>query len=174
MKTDADGKPCVSLAVRSVAAALFCFGVLGAVPARAAGTLPCAPLTHADAADLFARWNAALAANKVMELVRLYSDRAELAAHGGDAAHRGRQAIGAYYESLLGRHPQASVTSRTLETGCNVATESGTIVYRVTGRRKGTRMLLGGRYVTQYRFEDGVWRIDRHVLGARPIAARQL
>ena len=77
-------------------------------------------------------------------------------------------------KELLQRHPQASVMSRTLETGCNVATESGVIVYRVTGKRKGTRMLLGGRYVTQYRFEDGAWRIGRHILDVRPIASRAL
>jgi hypothetical protein len=46
------------------------------------------------------------------------------------------------------------------------------IVYRVTGKRKGTRMLLGGHYMTQYRFEDGAWRISRHLLGARPTVAR--
>jgi hypothetical protein len=171
MKAIAGGKLCGPRAVWSAAGALFCFAVLGTGPAHAAGTLPCAPLTHAEATDLFNRWNAALTANGVFELVGLYSDRAELAAHEADVPRRGRQAIQAYYESLLGRHPQASVISRTLEMGCNVATESGEIIYRVTGKRKGTRMLLGGRYMTQYRFENGNWRIERHLLGARPIAA---
>lgn len=159
-------------AVGPAAAALLCIAVWGSAPALAASTPQCATLTHADAAGLFDRWNAALAQSNVTQLVGLYSDRAELAADVEDVPHRGRQAILAYYESLLRRHPQASVTSRTIETGCNVATESGVIVYRVTGKRKGTRMLLGGRYLTQYRFEAGAWRIDRHLLGARPIPAR--
>jgi uncharacterized protein (TIGR02246 family) len=156
----------------AAAAVLFGLAMLGFVPAHAASTPQCAPLTHTDAADLFSRWSTALAESNVMQLADLYSDGAELAAHGEDAPHRGRHAILAYYESLLRRHPQALVTSRTIETGCNVATESGVIVYRVTGKRKGTRMLLGGRYMTQYRFEDGAWRIGRHLLGAHPITSR--
>lgn len=153
-------------------------GLLGAAalasqPAYAANAPQCAPLTHTEAAALFDRWNTALTESNRMQLAGLYTDHAELVANGeGDVPHRGRGAILAYYESLLLRHPQASVTARTFETGCNVATETGEIVYRVTGKRKGTRMLLGGRYMTRYRFEDGAWRIERHVLGARPIAAR--
>ncbi len=159
-------------AVWPVAAAVFCIAAWGSVPAHAANTSQCAVLTHTDAADLFDRWNTALAGSDVMQLVGLYSDRAELAADVEDVPHRGRQAILTYYESLLRRHPQASVVSRTIETGCNVATESGRILYRVTGKRKGTRMLLGGQYHTRYRFEAGAWRIDRHLLGARSIPAR--
>jgi uncharacterized protein (TIGR02246 family) len=165
-------QPCGRRSVRLAAVGLFCTALLGFQPAHAASTPQCAPLTHADAAALFDRWNAALTENNVMQLVGLYSDRAELATHAEDVPRRGRLAIQAYYESLLQRHPQASVTSRTVETGCNVATESGVIVYRVTGKRKGTRMLLGGHYMTQYRFEDGAWRISRHLLGARPTVAR--
>jgi uncharacterized protein (TIGR02246 family) len=154
------------------AAVLFGLAMLGSVPAHAASTPQCAPLTRTEAAALFERWNSALAESDATQLVGLYGDHAELTAHAEDVPRRGRGAILAYYESLLQRHPQASVTSRTIETGCNVATESGEIVYRVTGKRKGTRMLLGGGYVTQYRFEDGAWRIERHLLGARPIASR--
>ncbi len=172
MKVVTGSKPSGPKTVWSAAGALFCFAVLGTGFAHAAGSLPCAPLTHAEATDLFNRWNAALTADGVIDLVGLYSNRAELAAHEEDVPRRGRQAIQAYYENLLGRHPQASVISRTVEMGCNVAIESGEIIYRVTGKRKGTRMLLGGRYMTQYRFEDGAWRIERHLLGARPIAAR--
>ncbi|MFM9847809.1 MAG: SgcJ/EcaC family oxidoreductase [Hyphomicrobiaceae bacterium] len=151
---------------------LFGAAALAAQPAHAASAPQCAPLTHTEAAALFDRWTTALAENDVMQLAGLYSDHAELVADGEGDPHRGRGAILAYYESLRQLHPQASVTSRTVETGCNVATESGEIVYRVTGKRKGTRMLLGGRYMTRYRFEDGAWRIERHFLGARPITAR--
>jgi uncharacterized protein (TIGR02246 family) len=157
---------------RWAAISVFCAAALATQLAQAASAPQCVPLTHTEAADLFDRWNTALAGSNPMQLAGLYSDHAELATDGEGEPHRGRQAILAYYEGLFQRHPQASVTSRTIETGCNVATESGEIVYRVTGKRKGTRVLLGGRYMTQYRFEDGAWRIERHLLGARPIAAR--
>jgi uncharacterized protein (TIGR02246 family) len=175
MKIVARARPPDGLkAAWSVVFGLLCAAALESPPAHASSAAQCAPLTEVEAAGLFQRWNTALAESKLVQLVDFYRDDAEFAAHVGDMPRRGRPAILAYYTSLLPRHPQAFATSRTVETGCNVATESGMIVYRITGRRKGTRMLLGGSYVTQYRFDDGVWRIDRHILGARPIAARQL
>lgn len=168
------GRPHGTNIARWATISVFWAAALVSQPAHAASAPQCAPLTPTEAAGLFDRWNTALTESNVMELAGLYSDHAELVTEGEGEPHRGRQAILAYYEGLLQRHPQASVMSRTLETGCNVATESGVIVYRVTGKRKGTRMLLGGRYVTQYRFEDGAWRIGRHILDVRPIASRAL
>ena len=48
---------------------------------------------------------------------------------------------------------------RSIMVGCNVASDIGTYTYRLTGRRKGTREAVIGRYSTIYEFRDGKWFI---------------
>jgi uncharacterized protein (TIGR02246 family) len=158
----------------SAVVGLVCASMLGAAPAGAATTAECAQPSRNGIANLFDRWNAALASSNVSQLVDLYGDEAVLVAQPGDKPYSGKLAISDYYKDLLHRHPQASVISRTIDYGCNYATDSGIVVYRITGTRKGTRMLLGGRYITQYRLENGSWRIVRHHLGAVPRSAGEM
>jgi hypothetical protein len=77
-----------------------------------------------------------------------------------------------YFAQFLGRHPQGSVTMRSIMFGCNTASDVGTYVYRVTGQRKGTRMLIGGRYSRVYEYRNGDWLIvQQHVSGmTRPLS----
>ena len=152
----------------SVVVGLVCACTLAAEPARAATTAECTRPTHNGITNLFDHWNTALASSNLSELLGLYDEDAVLVARPGEEPYSGKLAISAFYEGLMRRYPQASILSRTIEYGCNSATESGFVVYRITGKRKGTRMLLGGRYVTQYQLENGAWRIVRHHLGAVP------
>ncbi len=48
---------------------------------------------------------------------------------------------------------------RSIMLGCNTASEMGTYTYRLTGRRKGTREAIIGRYSTFYEFRHGQWLI---------------
>lgn len=155
----------------AVAVGLVLASMLGAPPAKASATGECADANPHRIANLSGRWNAALASGNLSQLVDLYDDQAALIARPGEQPRSGKPAINGYYNELLRRHPHATVISQTIEYKCNSATESGIVVYRISGKRKGTRMLLGGHYFTQYHLEDGAWRIIRHHLGANPRSA---
>jgi hypothetical protein len=73
----------------------------------------------------------------------------------------GRAAIRSHFASILPRHPQGTLSTRSITVSCNAASDNGTYVYRLTGKRKGTRMLLAGRYSTFYEYRNGDWLIVR-------------
>ena len=140
--------------------------VLLALPQRAAagaaGQCP-QPTASTQAIDaLFDRWNASLATGEPAEVAKLYADDAVLQSDPSDRLRVGREEIGAYFSQFLQAHPRGAVTERTIRVDCGMAVDTGAFVYRVTGRRKGTRMLIGGRYTLQYAFRDGDWLIVRH------------
>jgi hypothetical protein len=50
-----------------------------------------------------------------------------------------------------------------------MAAVHGVVLYRITGTRKGTRMLLGGRYNVEFAFQkNNVWQITKQSLAADP------
>jgi uncharacterized protein (TIGR02246 family) len=137
-----------------------------ALPQRAAADAakPCpepSPNTQ-SIARLFDRWNASLATGKPEEVAKLYADDAVLLPMLSGGPHVGRAEIGAYFAQFLRRHPQGAVTRRTIKIDCGNALDAGAYVFRVTGRRKGTRMLIGGVYTLRYEHHNGNWLIVHH------------
>jgi len=124
-------------------------------------------------AGLFDRWNTSLATGRPAEVAKLYADDAVLRPAPSGRPHVGREAIGSYFAQFLQRHPLAAVTERTIRVDCGTAVDTGMFVYRVTGRRKGTRMLIGGRYTLQYEYRNGDWLIVRHQVSGmyRPLSS---
>ena len=120
------------------------------------------------------RWTAALASGDADRVAGLYAEDATLIAGEGRAAIVGRATIRDYYAQLLTRHPEGVIRSRdaavAAKGGCDTAADSGTYHLRVTGRRMGTRMLLGGRFAVSYERREGAWQIARHVLSQMPRA----
>ena len=57
--------------------------------------------------------------------------------------------------------------------GATLVTDAGTVTFRVTGNRKGTRMLIGGQFSATYAMRDGAWRIVSHSLETLPLAYAQ-
>jgi uncharacterized protein (TIGR02246 family) len=141
--------------------------------AAAETTAQCPATSEEAIAQLFDRWNASLATGRPGEVAKLYADNAVLVPALSDRPLMGREEIRAYFEHFLGRHPQGSVTMRSIMINCNTASDIGTYVYRVTGQRKGTRMLIGGRYSTVYEYRNGDWLIvHHHVSGmSRPLSS---
>ena len=130
--------------------------------ARAETLPPCAPANRAQIAELSGRWNAALAAGNTDTLASLYAEDAVLLPMLPDQPHIGRAEIRTHFEAFKRRHPQGQINMRSIMAGCNAASDIGTYVYRLTGRRKGTRVAIVGRYSTQYTYRDGQWLIARH------------
>jgi uncharacterized protein (TIGR02246 family) len=140
------------------------------VPKHAAAAELCVRPSRDEIVDLSNSWNKALASGNPERVLDLYSASAVLAARATDAPFRGKPLIQSFYEGWLRLHPQASVISHNVQVSCNAATDSGIVVYRITGLRKGTRMIGGGHYIMQYRLEDGAWRIVQHDLAADPLS----
>jgi uncharacterized protein (TIGR02246 family) len=155
----------------SLLAALLLAGSPVGGTANAAAT--CAPASEQAVARLFERWNAALATGEPAKVAALYAENAVLMPALSERVYVGRAQIRDYYAEFLGLHPQAAVQMRATLLGCNTASDAGAFVYRVTGRRKGTRMLIGGRFSAAYEFRDGDWRIVHHHISGmyRPLSA---
>lgn len=155
----------LSQLVRSCAAtgvALVLLGLPQRAAADAAKQCPQPSASSQTIAALFDRWNASLATGKPAEVAMLYADDAVLQPALSDGPLVGRDLIRSYFAQFLLRHPQAAVTRRIIKIDCGTAVDAGTYVYRVTGRRKGTRMLIGGLYTLQYEYRNGDWFIVRH------------
>jgi len=139
-----------------------------------ADTLRQCPKSSAGAVtQLFDRWNAALATGNPDAVTGLYADDAVLYPALSDRWLVGQDEIRTHFAKFLELHPQASVTMRAISTNCTTAEDIGTYVYRVTGRRKGTRMLIRGHYAIRYEFRAGDWRIvSQRISGAyRPLSS---
>jgi uncharacterized protein (TIGR02246 family) len=163
---------------------IACIGQVTGIALALLGTLECAVAAPAGACNqptaneqtivaLFGRWNAALAIGDPAGVAKLYADDAVLQADPSLRSRVGREAIAAYYAEFLQRHPRGAVTERVISIDCGTAADTGMFVYRVTGRRKGTRMLIGGSYALEYAYRDGDWLIVRHKLAGmiRPLSS---
>lgn len=163
---------------RPLLQAIALFLIAGAVSADTAkaadaGTeapLACMKPSNVQIVQLLNRWRAAFTSGSAEQLSALYADDATLIATKDGKVYKGRNAIRSYYKDLFARHPKLSIRPASLAADCGTATVSGPVVYRVTGERKGTRMLLGGRYLAEFAQVDGTWEIVRHSLAADPRA----
>lgn len=133
----------------------------------------CAKLSDVQIVQLLNRWRAAFTQGSADQLSTLYADDATLVTtgdgKGGDGkVYKGRDAIRTYFKDLFARHPMLTIRPASLAADCGTATVSGPVVYRITGERKGTRRLLGGRYKTVFEQVGDNWEIVNHALAADP------
>ena len=140
----------------------------GAHQARADAERNCLRAPKSDIVRLLNDWKTALNSGSVDQVSAFYADDATLIATQADSPHKGKLAIRSYFADLLPRHPVVSIISQGVATGCNAAVVQGFVLYRVTGERKGTRMLLGGYYMAEFKFQSGAWQIIRQTLAVNP------
>ena len=129
------------------------------LPAHAQPASTCVVTTKEEIAALAERWSGALAAGNPDSVANLYAEDAVLLPMSSRESRMGRQEIRSYFAEYLRRHPQGLIYMRSIMVGCNVASDIGMYTYRLTGRRKGTREAVVGRYSTLYEFRDGRWLI---------------
>jgi len=140
-----------------------------AVEARAEGpSAACIKPTTLQVMQLMNVWKAGLASGDADKMASFYTEDATVLTAKGGEPLKGREAIRAYYAELLPRHPTPRFISSTITADCNVARVEGAVLYRITGTRKGTRALMGGRYHVEFAFRDNVWRIAKQSLAANP------
>jgi uncharacterized protein (TIGR02246 family) len=155
---------------------LFALAVLAASgsPAWAQSPAACAPVSKEQIAALTDQWNAAVASGDPDAVARLYADDAVVLPMLSMEPRMGRPAIKAYFDQYVKRHPQGGVNMRAIMLGCNTASDIGTYVYRLTGRRKGTREAIGGRYSTSYELRSGQWLIVQQQTTAMNVGEKRL
>ena len=141
-------------------------------PAAAQPISMCAQVSEADIATLSDGWSKALAAGRVDELAGFYAEDAVLMAEGMADPIHGRAQIRAFLVTLAGRHAAPRFDMRNVRTACSIATEMAAVRIQVTGKRKGTRMFLGGRASTVWAHDGARWRIVQQSLPTMLVANR--
>jgi uncharacterized protein (TIGR02246 family) len=173
MKTCASVKPYAligAIDIRLPLSAMLCAAMLCVPHARADTPQPaCTKLTTLQVMQLMNTWKAGLASGDADKMASFYAEDATLATTRSGGPFKGRDAIRIYYGDLLPRHPAPRFLSSKISATCNAATVEGFVLYRITGKRKGTRMLLGGHYKVDFALHEGnVWLIKNQSLAADP------
>jgi uncharacterized protein (TIGR02246 family) len=154
-----------------VGAAAAVLVAAGAASAQAQSSA-CVEPRKEEIAAITSQWQAAIAAGNADAIAAHYAHDAVLMPAMSQDVLTGQAAIRAYFAEFAGRHPVPVATSSTIMTGCGMASDVGTMNYRVTGQRKGTRMLVGGRSSTVFVARDGRWLIAQQSLALLPQAYR--
>ncbi len=154
-----------------VAALCIAVGLAGNVRADPPA---CSIPREADIVALSQSWSGLLAAGRLDELAGLYAEDALLLAEGRSEPVRGRAAIRAYLGQLATRHAEVRVDMRSIMTRCGMASEMTASRFQVTGKRKGTRMFIGGRTSTVYAEQGGGWRIVQQSLPTMSVPNRAI
>jgi uncharacterized protein (TIGR02246 family) len=134
----------------------------------------CSEARSSDIAEVMRGWQAAVANGDIETVTGYYIADAVLLPALGDGPLMGRAAIRDYFTMFGSRHPMPKITMQSVMSGCGMATEVGTATYQITGHRKGTRMLIGGRYTTVLVERDGRWLIAQQSLSLMPQPNRRL
>jgi uncharacterized protein (TIGR02246 family) len=133
-------------------------------PASAAASPSCVETSRSEISSLIERWHLAIDSGNSDRLDDLYADDAVLLSATSAAPRVGKREIQSFFSEFLERHPKLTVTIRSVVAGCEMASEMGTISYRITGRRKGTHMLIEGRTTTVFAQREGRWLIVQQSL----------
>jgi uncharacterized protein (TIGR02246 family) len=140
--------------------------LLKATPAAAANSttsVSCAPISSAEVASLFDRWNAALASGDPGQVSALYSPDAVLLPTLSPEPRTDPAGIRNYFSGFLAGGPQGRIESRTIQLGCNEALDAGTYSFRF---RDGHQ--VQARYTFVYGFDQGQWQIVHHHSSLEP------
>lgn len=131
-----------------------------AVPAAAqTRTVACTAVTEAQIADQFARFNAAWASRSPDTVTALFTKDAVLLATVSNTPRTDHAGIRDYFVGFLKNNPVGTVTSSTIDIGCNQATRVGTWTVTFTDAA-GMKTDVKARYSFIYRYDDGEWKID--------------
>lgn len=143
--------------------------ILTSVGARAEpASVDCKTPSRVEAMQLLNLWKTGIATTNAARVTAFYADKATLLPTKNGEPLKGKKAIQMFYDGFLPRHPRAKFISSNITASCNSAKINGIVFYRVTGERKGTRKLLGGRYEIEFAFQNNIWVIVNQMLAADP------
>lgn len=156
-------------AARAAGVLLVALAATTSVQARSPET--CKTITKQQVAGLFDRWNHALETRKTTEVVATYAHDATLLPTVQNGPLTGPAEIGAYFTYFLKQAPSATIETRVIHTGCNIAYDIGLYKFMVDGEQPGSRKQVNARYTFIYAPVNGRWLIVHHHSSALPVPA---
>jgi len=124
----------------------------------------CTPVSEAEVAALFDRWNRSLQTGDARQVVANYAERSILLPTVSDKPRLTAAEKEDYFEHFLEDGPSGKIDLRTVEIGCNSAVDAG--LYTFTFAKTGSR--VSGRYTFTYRWNGTDWLITSHHSSAMP------
>ena len=140
--------------------------------AQARDVPACAPITNAQVAALFDRWNNTLATKNPDAVVGNYAADAILLPTVEHGPLVGPAAIRGYFVSFLKKSPHGAIDRRIVHIGCNVAYDVGTYTFTLDGEQPGSHSTVHARYTFIYAPSHGKWLIVHHHSSAMPEPVR--
>jgi uncharacterized protein (TIGR02246 family) len=138
---------------------------------NASAAAACQTISKPQVAALFDRWNKALLTRRTEAVVADYAPAASLLPTIQNGPLVGSQAIGKYFDYFLKQAPAATIDTRIIETGCNIAYDIGLYSFMVNGDEPNSRKQVKARYTFIYAPVQGKWLIVHHHSSALPVAA---
>lgn len=140
-----------------------------AAPATTTSVTPgtvatCQPVSEADVAGLFRRWNEAVTSGDPDRVVENYAAESILVPTVSNQVRTTAAAKRDYFVHFLANKPTGVINVSDITLGCNMAVDSGlyTFTYRATGK------IVPARYTFTYHWENGQWLIVSHHSSGMP------
>lgn len=149
-----------------IVAALF-LGAPSAVSARTEAA--CRTIGKPQVIALFEKWNKSLLTKQTRSVLEDYAPDASLLPTVQNGPLIGREAIGTYFDHFLMQSPVATIDTRDIHTGCNIAYDIGLYSFMVDGDQPGSRKQIKARYTFIYAPVHGKWLIVHHHSSAQPV-----
>lgn len=121
----------------------------------------CVKTTETEIAALFDRWNAALATLDAHNVAMLYAHDAVLLATLSNEVRPTHEKIEDYFVHFLEKKPQGHIDSRTINIGCNTASDTGLYTFTLH-EKNGKVKKVAARYSFVYEYDDDQWLIEHH------------
>jgi len=115
----------------------------------------------AEIAKLFDRWNASLATLDPQKVASNYADSAILLPTVDSDVHDLPAERITYFTMFLKKKPVGTITERHIRRFCNVAIDSGTYLFKLTGE-DGKVSDVAARYTFVYQNTSKGWKIIEH------------
>jgi len=142
---------------RSLALACSAAALLLPVTAQAQPKMACVEKDGDQIAALFDEWNTALKSGNAASVAAHYNSEAVLLPTLSESVRTDDAGRIAYFNDFLKKKPEASIDSRTIYIGCNMAIATG--LYTFTFENHPTAK---ARYTFTYAFLDDKWLITSH------------
>lgn len=130
---------------------------LMALPAAAATGKDCRPFTEAEVRERFDRWNASLKSGTADAVTLWYTPDAKVHLAVKEKPATDPNTLRSFYEGAMIKGFSAEPKDRKIEIGCNTATDSGRVTYRLGSET------VEAQYRKTFENRDGVWLIKEHV-----------
>lgn len=118
-------------------------------------------------AELFRKWNLALASLDSAKVAALYWPNAVLLPTVSNVPRTDTASITDYFDHFLKKFPRGAIVRRFTHHACNVSIDDGLYDFSVMDPA-GNASTVSARYTFVYTYRDGEWKIQHHHSSAMP------